>query len=672
VEELTGDNQYNTEEYGKQDAIMGCEFLQFPIILHLHLRRFEYDPLLNGMAKVNSRFEFPSEVNLSKYLSVDADHTVCTDYALVGVLVHAGGSFGGHYYAFLRPTGDDAWFEFNDSSVTRASAEDAIDANFGGEGHFSAYMLVYVRQDELSRIFQPVPDSLIPAHVRSFLNQQQQAAEARENMQTYYILTDHYFQVAAEHRNFNFPPSGRDLANLKKIELRRQDVCHLLYTEVHSMLPSLPSDFTIYSISAGTSTRIPDSSTRQISWHPKPLIYVRNAPDEDDDCLLFVYLFFPRVDTPCRYAGSFLYTEDETLGEFGTTICRTLRVDSRPSRVWRLSNCELRRLDLSDFGDGLSPGESIVYKVKPGTPCALFEDIREIPGEPIAYLATTEYEISAKTYFTDVSQEMESLAKFNTTYIKVVFPVGISTDSLREWLVATVFGLRHPERFGLYADTDVYPVTQSGLACPDAYFEIVRFDSPGDIAQSLRAIVLVSNGYLPGEEKQILVAKQATLADISVDEFAGMETRVLQCSRDGLVKKWPKRKTRVASGNCFRIEVVPEAQRGIGKRNFVPVSYRTEERVVSFLLLLVENEIFADTRVRIEEELARFDEGQEWEFWFKKKTAVFARPVELMGTECVADMFREANQGRIRAKPKRGAEKRYVLGDVCSSVRIHN
>lgn len=55
-EVLEGENQYFAEGFGKQDAKKGCKFLQFPPVLTLHLKRFEYDPFRDCMTKVNPFF----------------------------------------------------------------------------------------------------------------------------------------------------------------------------------------------------------------------------------------------------------------------------------------------------------------------------------------------------------------------------------------------------------------------------------------------------------------------------------------------------------------------------------------------------------------------------------------------------------------------------------------
>lgn len=52
VETLEGDNKYQAEGLGLQDAKKGVIFQSFPPVLHLQLKRFEYDILRDAMVKV--------------------------------------------------------------------------------------------------------------------------------------------------------------------------------------------------------------------------------------------------------------------------------------------------------------------------------------------------------------------------------------------------------------------------------------------------------------------------------------------------------------------------------------------------------------------------------------------------------------------------------------------
>lgn len=231
-EKLFGKNQYDTGDprYGKQDAIMGNEFVEFPPILHLHLRRFEF----NGyqMSKINSRFEFPFEIDLGQYMSQDAKNRSKQVYQLFGVLVHIGSAQSGHYYAYLRPNPDNNWYEFNDSSVTHSTEKDAIENNFGGSAEpksqirhllrpfnhilklesqrcFSAYMLEYVRKCDIPRIFKPVTPDEIPEEVRKNVieheemkRRKKEEERIRLNTLKFHIFNSHNIQqyIANENR----------------------------------------------------------------------------------------------------------------------------------------------------------------------------------------------------------------------------------------------------------------------------------------------------------------------------------------------------------------------------------------------------------------------------------------------------------------------------------------
>jgi ubiquitin carboxyl-terminal hydrolase 7 len=52
VETLEGENKYQAEGYGLQDAKKGVIFQSFPPVLHIQLKRFEYDIQRDAMVKV--------------------------------------------------------------------------------------------------------------------------------------------------------------------------------------------------------------------------------------------------------------------------------------------------------------------------------------------------------------------------------------------------------------------------------------------------------------------------------------------------------------------------------------------------------------------------------------------------------------------------------------------
>ncbi|KAJ1389085.1 Ubiquitin specific protease, conserved site, partial [Sesbania bispinosa] len=188
VERLEGDNKYHAEQYGLQDAKKGVLFVDFPPVLQLQLKRFEYDFMRDTMVKINDRYEFPLQLDLDrddgKYLSPDADRSIRNLYTLHSVLVHSGGVHGGHYYAYIRPTLSNEWFKFDDERVTKEDTNTALEEQYGGEEELphanpgfnnspfkftkysNAYMLVYIRESDKEKIICNVDEEDIAKHLR--------------------------------------------------------------------------------------------------------------------------------------------------------------------------------------------------------------------------------------------------------------------------------------------------------------------------------------------------------------------------------------------------------------------------------------------------------------------------------------------------------------------------
>ncbi|XP_058743179.1 ubiquitin C-terminal hydrolase 13-like isoform X6 [Vicia villosa] len=202
VERLEGDNKYHAEQYGLQDAKKGVLFIDFPPVLQLQLKRFEYDFMRDTMVKINDRYEFPLQLDLDrddrKYLSPDADRNVRNLYTLHSVLVHSGGVHGGHYYAFIRPTLSDQWYKFDDERVTKEDPKRALEEQYGGEEELpqtnpgfnnspfkftkysNAYMLVYIREADKEKVVCNVDEKDIAEHLRERLKKEQEEKEHKK------------------------------------------------------------------------------------------------------------------------------------------------------------------------------------------------------------------------------------------------------------------------------------------------------------------------------------------------------------------------------------------------------------------------------------------------------------------------------------------------------------
>eukprot|EP01103_Thecamoeba_quadrilineata_P007298 TRINITY_DN1713_c0_g2_i1.p1 TRINITY_DN1713_c0_g2~~TRINITY_DN1713_c0_g2_i1.p1 ORF type:complete len:1124 (-),score=191.47 TRINITY_DN1713_c0_g2_i1:16-3198(-) len=190
VEILQGSNQYFAEGHGLQDAEKGVKFESFPPVLQIQLKRFEYDQLRGDNVKINERYVFPPVLDLVKYLRDPKDG--CTIYHLHGILVHSGNVYGGHYYAFIRPTKANEWFKYDDDKVIRVEPHQAIEENYGGtemyfngrryqniyQKYTSAYMLYYIRESDQDAILAPVEVTEIPEHLTLRFQEEKEQREA--------------------------------------------------------------------------------------------------------------------------------------------------------------------------------------------------------------------------------------------------------------------------------------------------------------------------------------------------------------------------------------------------------------------------------------------------------------------------------------------------------------
>ncbi|VDB82829.1 unnamed protein product [Peniophora sp. CBMAI 1063] len=256
VETLDGENKYQAEGYGLQDARKGIIFQSFPPVLHLQLKRFEYDIQRDAMVKINDRHEFPFEIDLDEFLDVDADRSQPWKYRLHGVLVHSGDLHGGHYFALIKPDAKERWLKFDDDRVTPVTDKEVLEENYGGEPLGSivppaqqqqqqqgqrgqpramkrftnAYMLVYIRECLHDEVLPPFREEDTPAHLKRRLDEERLQLEAKRREReeqhlflTAKVITDESF---AGHEGFdlatfddkNWPPSELHTFRVLKTE----------------------------------------------------------------------------------------------------------------------------------------------------------------------------------------------------------------------------------------------------------------------------------------------------------------------------------------------------------------------------------------------------------------------------------------------------------------------
>ena len=153
---MNGDNTIFCPECNRKfPAVKSQNFKTLPRMLIFVLKRFDFDYETMRKVKINDYYEFPLELDMTKYMSENKSDPELNKYSLKSVVVHMGNCEEGHYYAFIKNK-DEQWYEFNDTQVTPFDIGFLKEEGFGGEEEFikngnkkvnkknrSAYLLFY-------------------------------------------------------------------------------------------------------------------------------------------------------------------------------------------------------------------------------------------------------------------------------------------------------------------------------------------------------------------------------------------------------------------------------------------------------------------------------------------------------------------------------------------------
>jgi ubiquitin C-terminal hydrolase len=121
-ETLDGENAWFNENTGlKQDVKKKISYWSMPNILVIDLKRIS---AVNHNNKNQVLVDFPlTDLDLSKYvLGYKKESYV---YDLYGICNHSGGTFGGHYTAYVK-NANGKWYHFNDTFVSEVKNTDEL------------------------------------------------------------------------------------------------------------------------------------------------------------------------------------------------------------------------------------------------------------------------------------------------------------------------------------------------------------------------------------------------------------------------------------------------------------------------------------------------------------------------------------------------------------------
>lgn len=99
----------------KVDLVKSSKISHLPIFLNFPLNKFEFDLETFERIKINSKFEFPLELDMKDYLLAESSLNSSNDeknldkaakedtkYELYAIIIHRGTPYSGHYFAYIR------------------------------------------------------------------------------------------------------------------------------------------------------------------------------------------------------------------------------------------------------------------------------------------------------------------------------------------------------------------------------------------------------------------------------------------------------------------------------------------------------------------------------------------------------------------------------------------
>lgn len=125
----------------RQDSSKQMSIRRLPLVLCLHIKRFEHSLIRKMSRKIDSYLHFPFSLDMTPYLSssivrnrfgnrifaFEGDESdISTEFEILAVVTHSGTLESGHYVTYLRLRNqwykcDDAWITEVDEGIVRAS-----------------------------------------------------------------------------------------------------------------------------------------------------------------------------------------------------------------------------------------------------------------------------------------------------------------------------------------------------------------------------------------------------------------------------------------------------------------------------------------------------------------------------------------------------------------------
>lgn len=338
---------YDTEDrkLGKQTVSVSLQFDKLPPLLQLHLKRYEFDLKTLAPVKIDSRFSFPLELDMSEFLNEKSKGKHPT-YRLYGVFVHSGHAGGGHYYVYLRPMCGQKWYRFDDSNVQVVDERTAVENNFGGlDKEYSAYMLMYVRNDSVQQLFPLCDHKLIPRHVLAYATEQRAAAPRGSTTPRYSVtvITSKALRVNTMRGIYGMACPDLDLTVKVPADMTTFDFYGFLASQQGANVERLRIWKLTSSYELGSVVLPADEIVCQL----RPSIFFAEVDEEmddvfvgDSDVVLFLKVFTKNPKLPIFFFGTVTYDQKDPVSVIEEDVRKPLGLSATTSIDFYLETSE--------------------------------------------------------------------------------------------------------------------------------------------------------------------------------------------------------------------------------------------------------------------------------------------------------------------------------------------
>jgi hypothetical protein len=521
-------------------------------------------------------------------------------------------------------------------------------------------MLIYVRADEIKRLYAPVPDDAIPMQARQHIadearaeHERQLKREEQRNAFRFHLVTEESIASGALENSFGIRPINTD--GLLSLDFDGRKSCMELYQSARQLLDA-PGDVTLYAINQDVR-EVPNSGTRTLSVfcgqtafryffvraHAIPL----DGGEEDEDeesFFVLTYLFIRDSRPPVRFFRPAIVRRSDSFPDLWRRVQAALGTQKDvPGEAWLIEqfgrDCRsLTKLHESQtFEDvNVQTGDSLVFQFREVADHPHFNVKRPADNVTFSYLELVDLRTDCNTYFELLDREFTLTAAYNGNRQSVRVPHVLSIADFIDFLIDYVFQIERKRGtvYVVYSERGQRPLEALALLIGSVTVTPFKYFSDELIQKSIRIRFKISEDAISMSPPwDVVFADGCRVEDlIRYVGDGGLvppdgALRVLSLDNEIIDKVLPASYHLKKVRNPVRVDVVPGEQVEADSEDMIVVVYRRKRRLTqpnkfSFLLEVFAREEFVETKRRIEAMVRKVLSGErssDWRYVLEQK-----------------------------------------------------